>query len=84
MQWSVSKGCEPLSLPESLRRPIGIFGFILWAFTFIYIWRESFQKDFNFSSAIIVAIFIASTFGVIIESPFGVIPLYFFLMRKNL
>lgn len=68
----------------SLYARFGIFGFILWAFTFIYIWRESFQKDFNFSSAIIVAIFIASTFGVIIESPFGVIPLYFFLMRKNL
>ena len=68
----------------SLYARFGIVGFLLWVFAFILIWRESFQKNFNFNSVIIVAILIASTFGVIIESPFGIIPLYFFLMKRNL
>jgi hypothetical protein len=68
----------------SLFARFGIFGFLLWVLAFIFLWRENFQKNLNFSSTIIVAILIASTFGVIIESPFGIIPLYFFLMKRNL
>jgi hypothetical protein len=68
----------------SLFARFGIFGFLLWVLAFIFLWRDNFQKNLNFSSTIIVAILIASTFGVIIESPFGIIPLYFFLMKRNL
>lgn len=62
----------------------GILGFSLWHFCLVYFLLKQpnsrlGEKLFLVSPILIMVIYVISCFGVIIESPFGLIPLAFFL-----
>jgi hypothetical protein len=75
---------QPHNWWVSLFSRFGFFGFFYWIFLVTYylgpLKRSNFMQPRTF---ILGAILITSTFGVILESPFGLIPFYFFLMRTG-
>ena len=75
---------QPHNWWVSLFSRFGFFGFFYWTFLVFYylgpIKRSNFMQPRIF---ILGAILTTSTFGVILESPFGLIPFYFFLMRNK-
>jgi hypothetical protein len=75
---------QPHNWWVSLFSRFGFFGFFYWTFLVFYylgpIKRSNLMQPRIF---ILGAILTTSTFGVILESPFGLIPFYFFLMRNK-
>jgi hypothetical protein len=75
---------QPHNWWVSLFSRFGFFGFFYWIFLVTYYLGPLKQSNFMQPRTFILgAILITSTFGVILESPFGLIPFYFFLMRTG-
>lgn len=76
---------SPHSWPVGALARFGIFGFCLWISIIHLISRFRFSDFKHPASSWVLSIIIASLVGVIIESPFGSLPLLFFLslLRTN-
>ena len=75
---------QPHNWWVSLFSRFGFFGFFYWTFMVIYYLKPLKRANLMQPRIFILgAILITSTFGVILESPFGLIPFYFFLMRNR-
>lgn len=62
----------------------GGFGLLFWMFLVSYYFGTLTKARFYDSRTyVLISILITATFGVILESPFGLIPFYFFLMRNR-
>jgi hypothetical protein len=73
---------QPHNWWVSLFSRFGLFGALLWVFATLCFIRPTKEiKAMNLRVFVLISILISATFGVILESPFGLIPFYFFLMR---
>lgn len=82
---------SPHSWPVSNFSRFGVFGFTLWhLFFYSFAMAKLHNSRITFASTVCLTIYVVSLFGVIIESPFGALPLSFFLaynsniMKKHL
>jgi hypothetical protein len=64
----------------SLYSRYGLVGIVIWTSNIIWYWRIT-SAIKPIKSLVIAATLFVASFGVIIESPFGLWPLYFFLFR---
>ena len=64
----------------SLYSRYGLVGIVIWTSNIIWYWRKT-SAIKPIKSLVIAATLFVASFGVIIESPFGLWPLYFFLFR---
>ncbi len=76
---------QPHNWWVSLFSRFGACGLILWiSIVFHYLGPIKKQMFRDPRTFILLAILVTATFGVILESPFGLVPFYFFLMRKQM
>lgn len=64
----------------SLYSRYGIFGLILWNYYLFKFWAIPSNLR-HYKTPIIISLLLVATLGVIVESPFGLWPLFFFLFR---
>lgn len=64
----------------SIYSRFGLVGSVLWIWILLNFWSQGSSLR-HYKTPIILAILVVASLGVIIESPFGLWPLYFFIFR---